>query len=315
MPSHNQGIPNLNSCHLGDVQNTRCGCSFVFGLLNLNKPTGLTSREVVNQIQRLVRPHKIGHAGTLDPIASGVLVLLLGPATRLTKFVQVMPKRYLATFQLGCESETDDIEGYVRTLDNAIAPSQQQLHSALPSFLGEILQRPPKYSAIKVKGKRAYELARQGKQINLPARPVQIYELQIARYDYPYLELSIACGSGTYVRSLGRDLAQSLNTSAVMTSLVRQSIGDFHLEESVGPNEITLQSIAACVLPPQRAIAQLDSVCLSELESRAIRNGQTITIAPSTATEEIAATDSAGNLLAILVQRGNQWGPVCNFVS
>src|SRR5215213_4779856 len=141
-----------------------------FGLLNVNKPPGVTSREAVDRVERLVRPAKAGHAGTLDPLATGVLVICVGQATRLIRFVQRMPKRYRATFLLGYSSESDDTEREVVAIPNAVVPTRSMIDFVLPQFLGEIQQRPPAYSAIKVAGRRAYKLARRGKEVELAAR-------------------------------------------------------------------------------------------------------------------------------------------------
>src|SRR6476661_7210859 len=131
----------------------------MFSLLNLCKPAGITSRDVVNRVQRLVKPHKVGHAGTLDPLAIGVLVVCLGPATRLIEYVQRMPKRYHGTFLLGRESDTEDIEGTVRERSDPPVPSRSEIEALIPRFLGDIEQRPPAYPALKVGGRRAYDLA------------------------------------------------------------------------------------------------------------------------------------------------------------
>src|SRR5436190_8799230 len=199
----------------------------MFGLLNVDKPSGLTSRDVVNRVQRLVKPHKVGHAGTLDPLASGVLVVCVGPATRLIEYVQRMPKRYLATFLLGRRSETEDIEGAVTELTDTPVPTVEQAHGALPNFVGRIQQLPPAFSALKVDGQRAYALARKGETPDLQPRPIEVYSVELVEYSYPQLVLDIRCGSGTYVRSLGRDIARALGTEAVMSALVRTEIGPF----------------------------------------------------------------------------------------
>src|SRR5206468_2581373 len=145
----------------------------------------LTSRDVVNRVQRLVRPHKVGHAGTLDPQATGVLVLALGPATRLVEYVQQMPKTYQATFLLGRTSDTEDIAGTVVELPAPVVPTRAEIETAIPRFLGTIEQRPPAYSALKVAGRRAYELARRGDAVELAPRSIEVHSLEIVRYDYP----------------------------------------------------------------------------------------------------------------------------------
>ena len=206
----------------------------MFGLLNLNKPKGLTSRDAVNRAQRITGKRvKVGHAGTLDPIATGVLVVCLGPATRLIEHVQRMPKRYRGTFLLGCRSPSDDVELEPKLLTDPPIPTREQVEAALPAFVGDIQQVPPAYSAIKLGGQKAYDLARRGDAPDLPPRPVTIHAIGVARYEYPELVLDIHCGSGTYIRSLGRDLAAALGTAAVMSELERTAIGEFRVEDAV----------------------------------------------------------------------------------
>jgi len=215
----------------------------MFGILNVNKPTGWTSRDVVNRVQGLVRPAKAGHAGTLDPLATGVLVVCVGPATRLISYVQQMPKIYEATFLLGRTSPSDDTETAVTELSNAPEPSLTEIQALLPQFIGSVQQRPPAYSALKVKGQRAYKLARQGETVNLEPRTVEIYELQVDDYQYPECKLTLRCGSGTYVRSVGRDLAESLGTGAVMSELTRTAIGDFCVGDAINIEQLDLEQL------------------------------------------------------------------------
>ncbi len=287
------------------------------GLLNLNKPAGMTSRQAVDAIQRLVRPAKVGHAGTLDPLATGVLVVCVGAATRLIEYVQQMPKGYTGTFLLGRQSPTEDVEGEVTLLDDPPVPGGEQIIAAAKALAGRIEQRPPAYSALKVAGRRAYKLARQGKQVDLKPRPVTVYGIEVEAYEYPELTLKIECGSGTYVRSLGRDLAESLGTAAVMSALLRSSIGSFRIEETIDPRQVTKGNLADHLLPPLRAVAALPRVELSDEEIVLIRQGRTIDRKTETwppgQTAELAAIDPAGRLVAILTRRGqDQLGPLRN---
>jgi tRNA pseudouridine(55) synthase len=160
------------------------------GILTLNKPPGMTSRQAVDLVKRLVRPAKVGHAGTLDPLACGVLVVAIGKATRLIEFVQQAPKRYQATFLLGRTSPTDDVEGEITELFDPPIPSRAEIERASQQFVGTIEQRPPAFSAIKVGGRRAYDLARGGRAVELAPRPVAVYEISVLAYEYP-IEQSI----------------------------------------------------------------------------------------------------------------------------
>jgi len=284
------------------------------GLLNVRKPTGMTSRDVVNRIQRLATRLKAGHAGTLDPLASGVLVVGIGAATRLVSYVQAMPKRYRGTFLLGRQSPTEDIDGPVTELTAPPIPTLDGLRAAARSLTGEIQQRPPAFSALKVEGRRAYELARAGKPVDLEPRPVVVYRLDIEAYQYPELRLAVECSSGTYVRSLGRDLAAALNTAAVMSQLQRTAIGDFTIEKSVPLADLDPGNWLDHLLPPLHAVERLPRVVVSDTDAGRIRFGQAIALAsPHEGDAEVAAVSAAGRLVAILKPRGRGlWGPACN---
>ncbi len=297
-----------------------------FALLNVNKPPGLSSRDVVDRVARLVRPAKCGHAGTLDPLATGVLVLCIGQATRLTQYVQRMAKRYEATFLLGRRSPTDDTEGEIELLVGAPQPTRDELQAALPQFVGQVRQRPPAHSAVKIGGKRAYKLARAGKAVEPPERTIAIHELAVRRYEYPELELSIHCGSGTYVRSLGRDLAAALGTAAVMSALVRTAVGRFRLEDAVTLDELTSDTLPGHLQPALTAVADLPRVELTDAELVEVRNGRPIEMrsaerpaaeasSPQAGTpQEYAAVDAAGRLAGILFEkRPSQLWPARNF--
>ncbi|MGL4512617.1 MAG: tRNA pseudouridine(55) synthase TruB [Lacipirellulaceae bacterium] len=274
----------------------------LFGLLNLDKPAGFTSRDAVNRVQRLVRPAKVGHAGTLDPIATGVLVVLIGPATRLTDHVQRQPKRYRATFLLGRTSPSDDTELPAVELVGAPVPTLAAIEAALPRFLGDIQQAPPAYSAIKVGGQKAYDLARKGRPPDLAPRGVTIHTLGVVRYDYPELVLDVSCGSGTYVRALGRDLAVALGTGAVMSALVRTAIGPFTLDAAIDPRTLDEGSLAESMLPATLAVADLEQLVVSDHDVAELRHGRFLDRATSGSAGELAALDERGELIATLTR-------------
>ncbi|MAT72178.1 MAG: tRNA pseudouridine(55) synthase TruB [Planctomycetaceae bacterium] len=284
----------------------------MFGLLNLNKPPGWSSRDAVNRVYGLVRPVKAGHAGTLDPLATGVLVVCLGPATRLIEYVQRMPKTYRATFLLGQRSASDDVESEVEQLADCPRPDIGQIDAALPQFVGEIQQRPPAFSAVKVDGQRAYKLARRGKLDELPPRPVQVYDLRVEAYEYPRLELLIRCGSGTYVRSLGRDLAAATGSCAVMSQLVRTAIGPYQLADAVDPRSLTVETLPQHIVPAATAVAELPAWRLSEADCASLAQGGML--ARDVDVDEFAGLDDAGRLRAILRRaRGDLFKPAPNF--
>ena len=274
------------------------------GLINANKPSGVTSRRMVDRVARLVRPAKVGHAGTLDPLAEGVLVIGVGQATRLVEYVQQMPKRYRAEFLLGRTSTTEDVEGEITLLGDAPLPSRAALDQAAAALVGSIEQRPPDFSALKVAGRRAYALARAGEPVDLQPRTVRVDRLEIVNYDYPKLALEVECGSGTYVRSLGRDLAERVGSGAVMSALVRTAIGPFEIGSSVDVDALTSETLAAVLLPPVLAVRPLmREIQVTAAEVARLANGRSIDWAAerdAALGECCAASDAGGRLIAIL---------------
>jgi tRNA pseudouridine55 synthase len=281
------------------------------GILNVNKPPAWTSRDVVNRVDRLCSPSKAGHAGTLDPLATGVLVICVGQATRLIEYVQRMRKRYRATFLLGRSSDTDDTEGDITVNADAPMPSRMDIDDSLQRFVGSISQRPPAHSAIKVQGRPAYRLARQGVAVELAPRVVEVHSLRVLRYDYPALDLDIECGSGTYVRALGRDLAAELGTTAVMSALERTAVGAFRVADAVALDELSAETVAKHLKPPITAVTELPRVELDDAKLNEIRHGRSISLSGSAgaASPEWAAVTATGELAAILREKrpGELW--------
>ncbi len=207
------------------------------GWLVIDKPAGITSSRVVVQLRRATGI-KAGHAGTLDPLATGVLIVCLGPATRLIDVIHRQTKGYRARFLLGKQSDTDDIEGTVTDVVDARPVTRGDVEHALPRFVGKIAQVPPQFSAVHVQGRRAYQLARAGQEVEIEPREVEVFRLELLSFAYPELEVEIECGSGTYVRSIGRDLGALLGTGAGMSQLVRTRVG----QESPCPLQASLSS-------------------------------------------------------------------------
>jgi len=275
----------------------------LFGLLNLNKPAGITSRRLVDMVQRLDRSVKVGHAGTLDPLATGVVVVGVGHATRLVEYVQEMPKQYEAAFLLGRSSTTEDIEGAITELPDAVPPSREALEEAARSLSGEIEQRPPAFSALKVGGRRAYDLARAGETPDLRARMVRVDELAITHYEYPELRVNVKCSGGTYIRSLGRDLAELVGSAGVMSALVRTAVGDFKLADSLDPEILTRYNLAEHLLDPRLAVRGImEELALSAEDQRRVAHGLSITL-PEVQPDRVAALDDAARLVAVLERR------------
>jgi tRNA pseudouridine55 synthase len=274
----------------------------MFGLLNINKPEGLTSRKVVDHVQRLVKPAKAGHAGTLDPLATGVLIVCVGSATRLISLVQEQRKVYRGKFRLGCQSDTDDITGKVVDVPGASEVSRTEIESALPRFLGEIEQVPPQFSAVHVEGKRAYKLARAGQSVSIAPKRVQIHRIDLLSYSWPVLELEIECGSGTYIRSIGRDLGQQLGCGAVMTELVRTRIGRFELADAVSLEELDAERLPSALLPARLAASDLPIYHASTDECQELKQGKRVSVGESdvpTTDERIAVLTESDELAAI----------------
>lgn len=204
------------------------------GIINLDKPAGISSAAAVAKVKWLLpRGMKIGHAGTLDPFATGVLVLLVGKATRLSEMIMSQPKQYEATLKLGATTSTfDRTEAEVPT-PGAAAVTLDAIRGALPQFIGAIQQVPPAFSALWVGGQRAYKLARHGAAPELPPRTVQVYGIELLDFDWPLLRLRIDCGRGTYIRAIARDLGEVLGVGAYLTELRRTRVGDCKVQDAV----------------------------------------------------------------------------------
>jgi tRNA pseudouridine55 synthase len=228
------------------------------GIIILDKPAGISSARAVDRVKKLLpRGVRIGHAGTLDPFATGVLLLLVGRATRACERLMAEPKTYEATIKLGSTTATDDPESaeipWPRA-QPAAKPSRDHIAAALKQFTGTIQQRPPAFSALKVAGQRAYKLARAGKPPDLQPRPVQIHRIELLSYDWPLLQLRIECGRGTYIRALARDIGESLHTGGYLTALRRTRIGPFTLANAVSMEKLAAEGIAPHLTPLPAAV-------------------------------------------------------------
>jgi tRNA pseudouridine55 synthase len=202
------------------------------GLLLVNKPIGITSFDVIRQLRRQTGVRKIGHAGTLDPLASGLMLMLFGTGCKKAEMLTKLDKRYVAQITLGSNSTTGDGEGE-KTAVSGRVPTRGEIEAALAALTGEITQVPSMYSAIKINGKEAYKRARAGETVEMPGRQVTIYENELIRYDYPIIELSSKVSSGTYIRTLAEDLGGILATGGYLSGLVRTEVGEYLLNEAV----------------------------------------------------------------------------------
>ena len=269
------------------------------GVIPVDKPIGATSRRVVDVVARALGMKTVGHAGTLDPLADGVVVVCAGHATKLVDYLHDLPKHYTASFLLGRSSPSDDFETPIEVEAEPHVPTREEIEAALPSFRGEILQRPCDYSAVHVDGKRAYRLARKGRPLELAAKRVRIDILAVTAYEWPRLGVDIVCSSGTFVRAIGRDLAMALGTTAVMESLTRTAVGPFERARSLAMAAVTLESVRAAMLPAVAAVPLVPRFTLGDdLLAKAVRGG--LVAVGDEPAEALAAVDEAGDLVGIL---------------
>jgi tRNA pseudouridine55 synthase len=246
------------------------------GLLVIDKPGGMTSRDVVNRVQRwFPRGTKVGHTGTLDPLATGVLVVCVGAATRLADYVQMMGKGYASRFRLGATSTTDDADGDVTETPAAVPPTRGQVEVALAGFVGVIGQMPPAFSALKVSGRRAHELARSGEDVRLAPRTVRIDAVRLVGYEWPFADVQVDCGKGTYIRSVARDVGAKLGVGGLVQTLRRTRVGPFTAEQGVGV-DVTPEAGRTAVLPPLSAFPAWPRVALSAAGEARFRSGQVV---------------------------------------
>jgi tRNA pseudouridine55 synthase len=276
----------------------------VSGVLNLNKPGGMTSRDVVDLIARpLGKKIKVGHAGTLDPLASGVLVVCVGPATRLIEYVQRMPKSYRTVVRLGATSDTLDADGQVQIEANPRIPTEAEILDALSAQVGTIDQVPPQFSALKVEGKRAYDLARIGQSVKLAARPVRIDRVELMAYTWPLLELEVDCGSGTYIRSIARDLGEALHCGGLVEVLIRTRIGSFLQSDAIDPTGLAIDAVLVQLQPIETALGDLPRLAISQEQVDAITMGKALPAREVEGAEafegEAALIGPTGSLVAI----------------
>ena len=244
------------------------------GILNVNKPKDWTSFDVVNYLKKFLNIKHIGHLGTLDPMATGVLPVTLGSATKLFDLFLNKVKTYIAKFEFGYMTDTLDATGQILEKSNK-TPTIEEIKAILPKFLGQIQQVPPIYSAKKINGRKAYDIARKGETIELKPSTIFIKNLEILDFKDKILTLKIECGAGTYIRAIGRDIAKELNTLATMTELTRTEVGIFKLEDSINLKDLTKEEIISKILSTDITFNHLPIIEDETLVFRLI-NGQTV---------------------------------------
>jgi len=283
----------------------------VAGVLHVDKPVGLTSHDVVNKVRRLSGIRRVGHSGTLDPLATGLLTLCLGQATRLVEYLVGLDKVYLVTIRLGQETNTYDGEGQI-TAEKPVEVTRQQLDKALEQFRGQIEQVPPMFSAVKVDGQPLYRRARQGVDIERPARQVTVYDIEQLSWRMPMLALRISCSSGTYIRSIAHDLGQVLGCGAHVASLRRTAIGEISIEEATPLDQLQPESWHQHLRPPDSAVYHLPLLELPDEDVQKISHGQRISIegdSQPTGDSPVRAYDQEGHFIGILISIQGQWQP------
>ena len=278
------------------------------GVLCVDKPLGITSHDVVNRVRRLAGLRRVGHAGTLDPLATGVMLLCLGRSTRLVEYLVGHDKLYETTVRLGQTTTTYDAEGEIVAERPFTHLSLSQIQDALESFRGDIQQQPPLYSAIKQGGQPLYKLARQGKtDVERPFRPVIIRELTLLGWEPPLLSLRIGCSSGTYIRSLGHDLGEALGCGGHLTGLRRLAVGDFGVEDAVPLDQLMPENVASFLLPADTAVRHLPRLDLSETAAADILQGKAIPKTIQMVAELARAYDPAGQFLGVVAAQQDAW--------
>jgi tRNA pseudouridine55 synthase len=281
------------------------------GLLLIDKPPGVTSHDVVGQVRRVLNEQRVGHAGTLDPMATGLLILGVGSSTRLLRFAQSEVKRYEGVVTFGVRTDSLDADGVV--VETAPVPelSREMVNAALAGLLGEQDQIPPMVSAIKVNGQRLHALAREGVVIEREPRTITIHELSLAPVDETHWSFDVTCSVGTYVRVLLSDLAERLGTLGHLSALRRLSSGTHHVRDALSYYQLDerISEDLPVLQPPRAFVEHLALVTITGDEERRLRMGQRVTLDRSDR-EEIAALNERGDLVAVLRPRGDVWQPV-----
>ena len=276
---------------------------FTPGVLNIDKAAGETSFSVVRRLRRLTGAHRVGHAGTLDPLATGVLPILFESATRLADFALWLPKVYVADIHFGFTTATDDAESYRQPVGDASALTGRDVEEGLSAFRGRIMQEPPAFSAVKVEGQRAYKLARRGEEPKPKAREVEVYEARVIDFtpgSEPVARVQIRCGSGTYLRSIARDLGRQLGVGGYLGRLVRTAYGPLEIEAAVkldalaGPDDVRDRLLPAEVILPDMQLVRLN------VEQEAmVRQGRAVRVLPEPGPGRLRAHDADGRLIAL----------------
>ena len=247
------------------------------GVLNVNKPSGISSYDVIRRIKPILQsPTPIGHAGTLDPLASGVLLVLLGEATKVSRFLLNLPKEYVAGVLLGRQTDTDDTTGKTLAEGPVTGLTAQLVRTTLERFTGEIEQVPPAFSALKQDGQPLYRLARKGLEVRPKSRRVVVHELELLDWEPPTATIRCRVSAGTYVRALARDLGTALDTVATLATLVRTKVGLFKIEDSTAPDALDAVSLSERLTPIDAALAGMPRISVSPVQAQYLHQGKVV---------------------------------------
>lgn len=284
------------------------------GVLCVNKPRGITSHDAVDKVRYELQTRRVGHAGTLDPICEGVLVMGVGYGTRFLQYLQLEPKIYEGEMTLGIETDTQDSEGTVVSEMDASNITLEDLRHAASRFVGRIQQVPPMFSAMKIGGKRLYKRARRGETMERPPKSVQVHEFEILRLcpsdekpSNPRAAFRVVCSTGTYVRTLVHDVGRALGVGAHLGSLTRTAVGRFKLSDAVPLSEVSPE----CVIPLDKALEPMPMVRLSEDQVRSVRNGVSISVTAPKGSGYVGLLDAKGCLFAVAKSEFGMLHPVC----
>lgn len=276
------------------------------GILNIDKPGGMTSHDVVNRVRRVAGLRRVGHAGTLDPLATGVLLLCLGRAARLVEYLVGQPKTYETAVRLGQRTNTYDADGEV-LVERPCTFTPDELADALTHFRGTIQQTPPIYSAIKKNGQPLYKLARQGIEVEVEPRQVTIYELDVTAVTLPILTLRITCSSGTYIRSLAHDLGEMLGCGGHVASLRRTAVGAFSTETAVPLDHLTADNLHTYLLPAETAVAHLPRINVNAQAVGRLFQGQPVPIGGEPEAELVRVYGPENEFIGLVTADEGNW--------
>ncbi len=284
----------------------------ISGALVVDKPVGMTSHDVVQAIRNGTGLRRAGHTGTLDPRASGVLVILVGPAVRLSEYVSASDKRYQAIIRLGGSTDTFDAEGLVTPTKDPVNVTEAQFETALQTFVGEIEQTPPPYSAVKVQGRKAYEMAREGEEVELAPRKITVHHLEVLEWAPPEVVIDVHCSSGTYVRSLANDLGIMLGCGAYLVGLRRTKSGRFSLRDSVPLRKLqeafTAGNWYQYLIPAAEALGDWPAVELNPDEVEGVRHGHRVKVVGEPTETKVRGVSTQGELVALMEMTVNEDG-------